>query len=233
MLYSIGEISSAVNISKDTLRYYDEVGVLKPCMVDPDNGYRYYSEEQVAVIMKILEYKDYGFSLEQIKTLLVCKEESSIKDMFKTQYDNLYRQKNHLTKILLKLKRKMEVNDLEKTNRIKILSVDDSDFMRSILKEELEKQGYKSISAKNGEEALKLYTNEKPQIVTMDIEMPGMNGIECLKRIKALDPEAKVIMLTAHDEEFNKVAANEIGICDYIVKPFKSNDLLNSIAGNL
>lgn len=229
MLYSIGEISSAVNISKDTLRYYDEVGVLKPCIVDQDNGYRYYSWEQIETITKILEYKDYGFSLEQIKTLLVCNDNETLRDMLKIQHKHLIKQKERLSEIILKLSKKTEVNNMKNANGIKILSVDDSMFLLNLLKETFEKQGYKSIITGNGEEAIRMYIEEKPQIVTMDIEMP-MNGIECLKKIKSIDPDAKIIMLTAHNEEFNRIAAKEAGASDYIVKPFKPEDLLDNIA---
>lgn len=231
MYYTIGEISSMVNISKDTLRYYDEVGILKPSRIDSDNGYRYYGPEQISIIAKILEYKNYGFTLEQIKGLLVCNNEDYLHDALKEQYVNLAIQRNRLEVVLTVLKSKLEVNVMGKK---KILIVDDAEFMRKILIELLNNHGvYGPICAVSGEEALELYSKEKPEIVLMDIVMPGgMDGIECTAKIRELDPSATIIMLSAHNSEENKNAAEKAGACGFISKPFKGEDLLEFISSN-
>jgi two-component system chemotaxis response regulator CheY len=229
MYYTIGEISSMVNISKDTLRYYDEVGILKPCKIDAENRYRYYGPEQISMIAKILEYKDYGFTLEQIKGLLVCNDTDYLRDALKKQYENLVDQKDRLEVLLSILKRKLEVNVMDKK---KLLIVDDAEFMRTVLTGVLNNRGtYEPISAVSGEEALELYSREKPDLVLMDIAMPGgMDGIECTAKIRELDPLATIIMLSARDSDENKAAAKKAGACGFISKPFSADNLIEFIS---
>lgn len=82
----------------------------------------------------------------------------------------------------------------------KILLVDDEDNIRFIYEEEFKEEGYAVVSAANGEEALRLYQSERPDLVILDIQMPGMNGIEVLRRMKTLDSTIPVILCSAYPE---------------------------------
>ncbi|MBM9603148.1 response regulator [Desulfopila inferna] len=82
----------------------------------------------------------------------------------------------------------------------KILLVDDEENIRFIYEEELKEEGYEIISAANGMEALELFKEEKPDLVVLDIQMPGLNGIEVLRRMKTLDPSVPVILSSAYPE---------------------------------
>ena len=102
-----------------------------------------------------------------------------------------------------------------------ILIVDDSRISRRVLRNSLELLGHTVVGeAGNGDEALKLYDECNPDLVTMDITMPGMDGIECLFRLREKDPNAKVIMITAAGTNDKMVKAVKYGCLDYIVKPF-------------
>jgi len=112
----------------------------------------------------------------------------------------------------------------------KILIVDDASFMRGSLKFIVENGGHEVAgTAEDGREALKLYTELKPELVTLDILMKGMDGIEALKAIMAEDPGAKVIMVTALGQEEKQEAARKIGAVGYIRKPFKREEITEEI----
>lgn len=103
----------------------------------------------------------------------------------------------------------------------KILIVDDTAFMRLLLRQIIEKNGYEVVGeAENGQIAVEKYKELKPDLVTMDITMPVMDGIESLEHIKAYDPDAKVIMCTAIDEQERMIKAIELGAMEYFIKPF-------------
>jgi len=108
----------------------------------------------------------------------------------------------------------------------KILIVDDAAFMRGTLKHiaEIDQQEVVGM-AKEGEEALKLYKELKPDLVLLDILMKGMDGISTLKAIKKEDPEAKVIMVTALGQEEKQAEARKLGASGYIRKPFRQSDI--------
>jgi len=106
----------------------------------------------------------------------------------------------------------------------KVLIVDDLTIMRQTIKGHINKLGHKVIAeATNGDEAIKLYKNTKPDIVTMDITMPAfngiLNGIDALKLIREFDSEAKVIMITSHGEQKLIIDAINLGAKGYILKP--------------
>ena len=82
---------------------------------------------------------------------------------------------------------------------MKVLIVDDDPAIRMLYKEELEDEGYNVIIAGSGEEALKLFDEENPDIVTLDILMPGMDGIQVLRHMKEKNPKLPIIMSTAYD----------------------------------
>ena len=111
----------------------------------------------------------------------------------------------------------------------KILIADDAAFMRMILKDILVKNGHTIIEATNGLDAVKNYKDEKPNLVTMDITMPEMDGIEALKQIKNFDPNAKVIMCSAMGQQAMVIESIQAGAKDFIVKPFQQDRVLDAI----
>ncbi len=112
---------------------------------------------------------------------------------------------------------------------MKALVVDDSKFMRNALKRILEEEGWEVIEAENGEEALSLYEVERPDIVTLDIVMPGMNGIDMLKKLMKSYPFAKVLVVSALSHPKMIQEAIDNGALDFIAKPFKKEDVLESL----
>ena len=109
---------------------------------------------------------------------------------------------------------------------IKILIVDDSRTSRKILKGILENAGYEVIGeATNGQEGYDRYVELKPDVVTMDITMPVLDGIEALKKIKGEYPEAKVIMVTAAGQKTKMVEAVQNGANEFVSKPFEPEQL--------
>ena len=112
----------------------------------------------------------------------------------------------------------------------KVLIVDDAAFMRMMIKDILEKNGYEIVGeAQNGAAAVEMYQKEKPDVVTMDITMPDVDGIEAVKRIKAIDPGAKVIMCSAMGQQSMVMDAIKAGARDFIVKPFQADRVLEAV----
>jgi two-component system chemotaxis response regulator CheY len=103
----------------------------------------------------------------------------------------------------------------------KILVVDDALFMRTILKDILQSNGFTNIlEAGDGAAAIDAYRKNRPDLVTMDINMPGTDGIQALKSIIAIDPTAKIIMVTSVEQKQIVQEAIKVGAKDYVVKPF-------------
>lgn len=116
----------------------------------------------------------------------------------------------------------------------KILIVDDAAFMRMMIKDTLKKNGYENlIEAADGELAVQSFKAENPDLVIMDITMPNKNGLEALKEIKQIDPNAKVVMCSAMGQESMVVEAIRSGAKDFIVKPFKADRVLKTVQGIL
>ena len=118
-----------------------------------------------------------------------------------------------------------------------ILIVDDAAFMRGSLKYIVESDGHSVVGmAKDGQEALKLYRKLKPELVTLDILMGGMDGLSALEAMKKQDSGAKVIMVSALGQEEKQKEAYELGALGYIRKPFKQTEIVDEIkrvlAGN-
>lgn len=112
----------------------------------------------------------------------------------------------------------------------KVLIVDDAAFMRMLIKDILEKNGFEVIGeANNGIKAVELYKKEKPDVVTMDITMPDMDGIEAVKAIRAFDPAAKIIMCSAMGQQTMVMDAIRAGARDFIVKPFQPDRVIEAI----
>ncbi len=116
----------------------------------------------------------------------------------------------------------------------KILIVDDAAFMRMMIKDTLKKNGYENLlESPDGEIAVQMYKAEKPDLVIMDITMPNKNGLEALKEIKEIDPNAKIVMCSAMGQESMVVEAIRSGAKDFIVKPFKADRVLKTVQGIL
>ena len=112
----------------------------------------------------------------------------------------------------------------------KILIVDDALVMRAMLKKILKEAGYTEIfEAANGVEACTVYEAEKPDAVLMDISMPEMNGIEALKAIVREDADAVVVMCSAVGQEAMILEAVQSGALDFIVKPFKPEQIIQAV----
>lgn len=112
----------------------------------------------------------------------------------------------------------------------KILIVDDAAFMRMMIKDILQKNGYEVVGeAANGLQAVELYKAHQPDLVTMDITMPEMDGIEAVKQIKSINSNAKIIMCSAMGQQSMVMDAIKAGANDFIVKPFQADRVLEAI----
>ncbi|MCR4590074.1 MAG: response regulator [Lachnospiraceae bacterium] len=111
-----------------------------------------------------------------------------------------------------------------------ILICDDAAFMRMMIKDILSKNGYNVAGeAENGAKAVEKYAEVKPDLVLMDITMPEMDGIQALKKIKASDPSAMVIMCSAMGQQAMVIEAIQAGAKDFIVKPFQAERVLEAV----
>ena len=110
----------------------------------------------------------------------------------------------------------------------KILVIDDEQAICKMLEKFLSRKGYKAITALSGEEGIKKLKQEKPQVVLLDIKMPGIDGIETLKGIRKIDKKVGVIMITVIKEDEVGRKCMQLGAYDYITKPF-SLDYLKSV----
>jgi two-component system chemotaxis response regulator CheY len=111
----------------------------------------------------------------------------------------------------------------------KVLIVDDCVVMRSMIRDILSKNGFKVVGqAKNGAEAIDLYRRLRPDLVTMDIVMPGEMGIDVVKKIITVDPDAKVLMVSGLNQRNLIVQAMENGAREFVIKPFDQKDLLEA-----
>ena len=117
-------------------------------------------------------------------------------------------------------------------NAANILVVDDEPQIRRVLRSTLTTRGYVITEAKTGEEALEWMRKERPDLVLLDINMPGMGGVEACREIRRAS-DAPIIMLTVRNAERDKVAALDAGADDYIVKPFGIEELLARIRAAL
>ncbi|NLY42542.1 MAG: response regulator [Clostridiaceae bacterium] len=114
---------------------------------------------------------------------------------------------------------------------VRFLIVDDAVFMRTLLKRILESvEGYKVVAeASNGYEAIEKAVKYQPDIITMDITMPDMNGIEAVQKILPVYPRAKIIMISAMGQQAMVLDAIRSGAKDFIVKPFERERVLGAI----
>ncbi len=112
----------------------------------------------------------------------------------------------------------------------RIMVVDDAAFLRAMLKDILIKAGHEVVfEAANGKEAVDRYRAYQPDLVTMDITMPVMEGIQALKEIRKLDPKANIIMCSAMGQKNLIIEAIQSGAKDFIVKPFQASRVLEAV----
>ena len=112
----------------------------------------------------------------------------------------------------------------------RVLVVDDAAFMRHLIKKILTDMGYEVAGeAGDGEEACEKYKEIRPDLVTMDLVMPKMGGLDALKAIREEDPNAKVIVISAIDQREPLMDALKLGAADYVVKPFEQDRVKEAI----
>ncbi len=112
----------------------------------------------------------------------------------------------------------------------RILITDDTAFMRMTLRNVLEKNGYEVVGeAEDGFQAVEMYANVTPDLVTMDITMPKMDGIEAIKKIMKDDPDAKIIVVSAMGQKALVIEALNSGARDFIVKPFQPDRIVEAL----
>jgi len=113
----------------------------------------------------------------------------------------------------------------------RVLVTDDTAFMRMTLRNVLEKAGYEVAGeAENGRQAVEMYKALKPDVVTMDLTMPEMDGITAIKEIMKADPQAKIIVCSAMGQEAMVRDALSAGAKDFLVKPFQPERVIESLS---
>ena len=123
------------------------------------------------------------------------------------------------------------VYDVKPDSKGTILVVDDSKMSRSMLRQILEEVGYSVIAeAATGEEAVKAYKEQKPDMVTLDITMPIMDGIDALKQLLEINPDVKAVMITAAGQQSKLIEALKIGAKKFITKPFEKEEIIANIS---
>jgi DNA-binding response OmpR family regulator len=109
-----------------------------------------------------------------------------------------------------------------------ILLVDDEDSVQKLLAYPLEREGFRVLQARDGEEALERFAAEQVDLVVLDLMLPKLDGLEVCKRLRA-ESEVPIIMLTARDDELDKVVGLELGADDYITKPFSIREFRSRV----
>lgn len=111
----------------------------------------------------------------------------------------------------------------------KILIVDDQFGIRILLNEVLQREGYQTFQAANGLQALEIVQEHSPDLVLLDMKIPGMDGIEILKRMKVIDESIRVIIMTAYGELDMIQEAMDLGALTHFAKPFDIDDIRNAV----
>ena len=114
-----------------------------------------------------------------------------------------------------------------------ILVVDDEQSIIDILVYNLKKEGYETLEANDGVTAVEMALEKKPDLILLDIMLPRMDGLTACKKIKSATPNVPVLILSAKDEELDKIVGLELGADDYITKPFSVRELMARVKANL
>ncbi|WP_166244295.1 response regulator [Paenibacillus turpanensis] len=115
----------------------------------------------------------------------------------------------------------------------KVLIVDDQNGIRVLLVEVFSNEGYQTFQASNGKLAIDIVHRESPDLVLLDMKIPGMDGLEILKSVKSINPDIKVIMMTAYGELDMIKEATEAGALMHFTKPFDIDELRNAVNDQL
>lgn len=114
---------------------------------------------------------------------------------------------------------------------MKLLIVDDSLIVRNAIERIASKSSITEIfQASDGEEALQIFLEWRPELVTMDLTMPRVDGLACLSRLREVDSEASILVISALNSHATAMQAIELGACGFIVKPFTPNELAEALA---
>lgn len=111
----------------------------------------------------------------------------------------------------------------------KILVVDDERDMRWLLMRVLRDQGFEAVAAEDGQAALEQISREPPDVVLLDLKMPGLNGIQVLEQVKGMAPQMPVVIVTAYGDLPSAVQAMRLGAYDYLTKPFDHDEILFTV----
>jgi two-component system NtrC family sensor kinase len=118
---------------------------------------------------------------------------------------------------------------MERNEKTKILLIDDEESIRRLLSISLGHKGFQVIAAEDGEKGIDIFRQVTPKIVLTDIKMPGMDGLEVLRQVKALDPEAQVIVITGHGDMESAIKALKLEASDFLNKPIRDEALMIAI----
>ena len=110
-----------------------------------------------------------------------------------------------------------------------VLVVDDEALTLRTISRGLHEEGFEAFTATSGEEALKIFEDEKPDLTLLDIVLPGIDGVEVLRRIKLANPAAIVLMMSAYHMVDRAVEAMKLGAYDYLIKPFHFADMVSTL----
>lgn len=110
-----------------------------------------------------------------------------------------------------------------------VLIVEDEHAVARGIQYALQQEGYTVAVARSGEEGLEFATSQAPDVIVLDLRLPGMDGFDVLRRLRAAGSKAPVLVLTARDDEFDKVVGLELGADDYVTKPFSLRELMSRI----
>lgn len=111
-----------------------------------------------------------------------------------------------------------------------LLIVDDSAFARRTLRQMLEQAGYAVEEAKDGAEALEKYFVRRPDLVLLDIVMEGMDGLQVLRQLRELDPQAEVVIASADIQAATRAEAKTLGAAGYLAKPYNREEVLETVS---
>ena len=125
----------------------------------------------------------------------------------------------------------MENIENSETRKV-ILAVDDEEPILDLLKFNIEKEGFKFLSATNGEDGLKIALEENPDLIILDVMLPRMDGLTVCRKLRQEKANMPIIMLSARGEEIDKILGLEIGADDYMTKPFSTRELIARIKAN-